>query len=69
MSAASLFLAKNYGQYVISVESELANPHLTSQQKALLYSNIAIAQYGKLCCSLCIHLSVSMLICVWIFMY
>lgn len=47
MSATSLFLSKNYGQYVIAVESELSNPDLTSQQKALLFSNIAIAQYGK----------------------
>lgn len=48
MSAASFLLAKNYGQYIVSLESELSNPNLASHQKALLFSNIAVAQFGKL---------------------
>ncbi len=48
MSAADLFLAKNFGQYVLVLESDLANNKLSKYQQAALHSNIARAQLGNI---------------------
>lgn len=47
MSAVDHYLTKNYGQYVLVLESELANSCLTISQQCVLYSNIALAQLRK----------------------
>ena len=49
MSAVDHYLAKNYAQYVLVLESELANSCLTISQQCVLYSNIALAQLRKYC--------------------
>lgn len=47
MSAVEHYLNKNYGQYVLILESELGNSNITSGEQCVLYSNIAIAQLRK----------------------
>lgn len=47
MSAASLFLSSNYGQYVSILEAELAKGGLSPAQQVAFNSNIAAAQFGK----------------------
>jgi hypothetical protein len=45
-STASLYLNKNYGQYISVLESELAGGGQTATQQCVLHSNIAMAQLG-----------------------
>jgi hypothetical protein len=41
-----LFLEKKYGQYAEYVENQLRTQDLSDYEKVVLYSNVAVSQYG-----------------------